>query len=82
MTRDAADADAVAIDHLLWVREQEGSPADVLASLGVAWLSPRPPSWHDAQFVLVIRWHQLQRSPPKLSELSGVEATTNGMANC
>lgn len=82
MTRDAADADAVAIEHLLWSRERGCSPADVIASVGVAWPSPRPPPWHDAQFVLAIRWHQMQRSRPKLSELSGVEATTDGMPNC
>lgn len=59
MTRDVADADAIAIEHVLWVREQGCSPADVIASVGVAWHSPPPPSWNDAQFVLAIRWHQI-----------------------
>jgi hypothetical protein len=59
VTADTVDADVVAIEHLLWAREQGCSPADVLASVGVGWPCRRPPSWGDAQFVLAIRWRRL-----------------------
>jgi hypothetical protein len=61
MTADPVDADAIAIEHLLWAREQGCSPADVLASVGVGWPCRRPPRWDDAQFALAIRWRRLRR---------------------
>lgn len=82
MTPDAADADAIAIEHLLWAKEVESSPADVLTSIGVGWPCPRPPSWHDAQFALAIRWREMQRSRLKLTEVSGEVASIDELSNC
>jgi hypothetical protein len=69
MTRNPAntDADAIAIEHLLWAREQGCSPNDVLTSVGVGWPCRRPPTWHDAQFVLAILWRRLRRRRELLS---------------
>lgn len=68
MTADRADADAIAIEHLLWAREQGCSPADVLASVGVGWPCRREATWHDAQFVLAIRWRRLHRKASQTGE--------------
>jgi hypothetical protein len=67
MTPDLVDADAIAIEHLLWAREQGCSPAEVLASVGVGRPCRRPPSWHDVQFVLAIHWRRLRRESSQTS---------------
>jgi hypothetical protein len=72
MTPDPVDADVVAIEHLLWAREQGCSPADVLASVGVGWPCRRPPSWDDAQFVLAIRWRRLRRQASQTGESGAI----------
>jgi hypothetical protein len=60
---DIGDADAIAIEHLLWAIEDGHGPELVLAAVGVRWPCRRPPTWHDVHLVLSLRWRRLTRQP-------------------
>lgn len=54
------EADAVAIEHVLWAAGQGMSPASVLDSVGIVMPGA---SWDDAQMGLRLRWRAMQDAP-------------------
>lgn len=53
------DADAVAIEHVIWAAGEGLRPVDVLAAIGVFW-APAAPTWDDVQLALRIAWRRLR----------------------
>lgn len=62
------EAQAVAIEHVLWAVGQRMTAREVLLAAGINWPEHSAPSWHDCVRGLAISWRRLAWEPQHIEQ--------------